>query len=98
MTRKEKDNLSTYLERDGLLRDGAQIVGGFEQTHEASLNETIGRLSWSNQNFAGFTLEVGGEAVLNTLDSGVELFVINTEGQRARIDLPIDSATVSEAR
>ncbi len=97
-TRTKKDNFDALIKRSGLLSDAAQVVGGFEQTQEASLGESIGRLSWSHQDIAGFTFEAGGEAVLNTLDSNVELFVIDPDGERTRIDLPIDSATVREVR
>jgi hypothetical protein len=86
------------MQRSGLLSDGAQVVGGFEQTQKARLDERIGRLSWSHQDLAGFSVDAGGEAVLNTLDSDVDLFVIDSDGERTRIDLPIDSATVEETR
>ncbi|MGI8705102.1 MAG: outer membrane beta-barrel protein [Sphingomicrobium sp.] len=97
-TRKRRDNFDALIRRSGLLSDGAQVVGGFEQTQDATLDERIARLSWSHQDVGGFSLEAGGEAVLNTLDSSVELFVIEPDGGRRRIDLPIDSATVSERR
>ncbi len=96
-TRRKRNNFDAYLERNGLLEDGAGTVGGFEQTQKAKRNETIGRLSWTRPDLAGFSFETGGEAVLNTLDSAVDLFVIE-EGERARIDLPIDHATVKEKR
>lgn len=96
-TRRTRDNFDTYLERSGLLADGAMVVGGFEQSQKARRNETIGRLNWTRQDLAGFAFETGGEAVLNTLDSAVDLFVID-EGERVRIDLPIDHATVKEKR
>ena len=97
-TREKQDNFAAVIKRSGLLSDDAQVVGGFEQTQEARFDERIGRLSWSHQDIAGFSLEAGGEAVLNTLDSNVDLFVIAPDGERTRIDLPIDSATVSETR
>ena len=97
-TRRKRSNFDAYIERSGLLSEGAEVVGGFEQTQEARLNETIGRLNWSHQDLAGFSFEAGGEAVLNTLDSAVDLFVIDSDGERTRIDLPIDSATVREKR
>jgi hypothetical protein len=96
-TRRKRNNFDAYFERDGLLDDGAVTVGGFEQTQTAKRNETIGRLSWTRQDLAGFSFEAGGEAVLNTLDSAVDLFVIE-DGQRVAIDLPIDHATVKEKR
>ena len=97
-TRRKRDNFDAYLERSGLLSDGAEVVGGFEQTQTAKQGETIGRLIWSRQDLLGFSFEAGGEAVLNTLDSDVELFVIEEDGDRRRIDLPIDSAKVKEKR
>ncbi|HEU4705249.1 MAG TPA: TonB-dependent receptor [Sphingomicrobium sp.] len=97
-TRRKRDNFDTYLERDGLLDEGAVVVGGFEQTQEATRNETIGRLNWTRQDLAGFSFETGGEAVLNTLDSAVDLFVFDETGERVRIDLPIDHARVKEKR
>ncbi|MBA2467345.1 MAG: TonB-dependent receptor [Sphingomonas sp.] len=96
-TRRKRNNFDAYFQRDGLLEDGAVTVGGFEQTQKAKRGETIGRLSWTRQDLAGFSFETGGEAVLNTLDSAVDLFVIE-DGERVRIDLPIDHATVKEKR
>ena len=97
-TRRKRDNFDAYIERDGLVDEGGQVVGGFEQTQKAKTGETIGRLIWTRQDLAGLSFEAGGEAVLNTLDSSVELFLIGEGGQRTRIDLPIDDATVEEKR
>jgi hypothetical protein len=97
-TRRKRDYFDAYYRRDGLRTDNAEVVGGFEQTQDAQRNETIGRLTWNHQNLAGFSVELGGEAVLNTLDSNVELFGIRPDGTRTRIDLPIDSAVVKEKR
>ena len=97
-TRRKIDNADTYIERNGLLSDGAVQVGGFEQTQQADRNETIGRLTWTRQNLGGFSFEAGAEAVLNTLDNTTELFVVEPDGSRTRIDLPIDSAKVKEKR
>ena len=97
-TRRKIDNADTYIERDGLLKDGAVQVGGFEQTQQAERNETIGRLSWTRQDLAGFSFEAGAEAVLNTLDNTTELFEVETDGSRTRVDLPVDSAKVKEKR
>ena len=97
-TRRKRNNFDTYLQRNGLRQNGANVVGGFEQTQKAKRGETIGRLNWTRQDLAGFSFEAGGEAVLNTLDSTVDLFVIDEAGDRVKIDLPIDSATVKETR
>ena len=97
-TRRKVNNFDAYVLRNGLIEDGAVQVGGFDQTQEAQRNETIGRLSWSRQDIRGFSFEAGAEGVLNTLDSNVDLFVVNQDGSRTRIDLPIDNATVKEKR
>jgi hypothetical protein len=97
-TRRKRNNFDAYIQRGGLLEDGAVQVGGFEQTQKAQRNETIGRVTWTRQNLAGFSFEAGGEAVLNTLDSQVDLFVVEADGSKTKIDLPVDSATVKEKR
>jgi hypothetical protein len=97
-TRRKRNNFDAYLAREGLRSDGAAVVGGFEQTQKAKRGETIGRMTWTRQDLGGFSFEAGGEAVLNTLDSTVDLFVIEPDGSKTRIDLPIDSAKVKEKR
>lgn len=97
-TRRKRDYFDAYILRDGLREDGASQVGGFEQTQKARRNETIGRLTWTRQDLAGFSFEAGGEAVLNSLASDVELFIVEEDGSRTQIDLPIDSARVKETR
>jgi len=97
-TRRKRDNFDAYIARDGLLDQGAEVVGGFEQIQTGTSGETIGRLVWSRQDLGGFSVEAGGEAVLNTLDSTVELFLIGAGGAKTKIDLPIDDAKVEEKR
>lgn len=97
-TRRTRNNFDEYLARDDTIPQGPHVVGGFEQTQKAKRDETIGRLTWTRQDFGGFSVEAGGEAVLNTLDSTVDLRVIEPDGSRTRIDLPIDSAKVKEKR
>ena len=97
-TRRKRDYFDKYVVRSGLLENGATEVGGFEQTQIAKRNETIARLNWTRQDLAGFTFEAGGEAVLNTLDSSVELFEIQPDGSKVREDLPVDQAKVKEKR
>ena len=87
-TRRNVDNFDAYIQRDGLKDDGAVQVGGFEQTQKAQQDETIGRLTWTRQNIGGFSFETGIEAALNTLDNATELFVVESDGTRTRIDLP----------
>ena len=97
-TRRKRDDSDVYRVRDGLIDDNASVIGGFEQNVEAKRKETIGRLSWTRSNLAGFSFEAGAEAALNTLDSTVEYFEFDEEGERVRIDLPLDDATVKEKR
>ncbi len=97
-TRRKRDDTEIYRVRDGLLEDDPSVIGGFEQNIDAKRNETIGRLSWTRSNLAGFSFEAGAEAALNTLDSMVEFFEFDEDGERVRIDLPLDDATVKEKR
>ena len=97
-TRRKRNNFDAYFERDGLLSDGAALVGGFEQTQDAKLNETITKLSWTRSNLLGFSFEAGVEGAINSLDNDLRLFLINEDGERIRRDLPIDQAKVKERR
>jgi hypothetical protein len=93
-TRRKRDDSDTYFFRTPEL----EVLGGFEQIAQAKRNETIGRLTWSRSDLAGFSVETGAEAVLNTLDSNVEFYEFEEGGGRTRIDLLIDSAAVKEKR
>lgn len=97
-TRRKRDNFDAYVARDALLEEGARVVGGFDQTQSAKLNETIGKISWTRSDLHGFSVETGVEAVLNTLDYDLLLFEIDEAGERVRIDLPLDNAKVKETR
>ena len=97
-TRRKRDNFDAQVVRNGLLEAGATQVGGFEQRQIAQLNETIGRLSWTRQNLLGLTWEVGGEGVLNTLDNATELLLVNPDGSKTEVDLPVANAKVKEKR
>ena len=93
VNRSQRESLDTVLERiDG------EVVGGFEQGQELQRGETIGRLNWTRANLWGLSFEAGAEAALNTLDADLNLFVLGEDGERERIDLPIDQATVEEKR
>jgi hypothetical protein len=97
-TRRKRDDFDNSLIRNGLIENGASVVGGFEQTIKARRNETIGRLSWSRANVAGLSFEMGAEAAYNTLDYGLQLFAIDENGESVKIDLPLEDATVKEKR
>lgn len=75
-----------------------EIVGGSQQLTASQRNETLGRLTWSKQDVAGFQFEVGGEGALNTLDYHQELFELDRGGGRTPIVLPIQDAQVRETR
>ncbi|HEX6740166.1 MAG TPA: TonB-dependent receptor [Sphingomicrobium sp.] len=97
-TRRKRDNFDGYIQRDGLIEDGASQNGGFEQTQKAKRNETIGRLSWTRQNLGKFSVELGAEAALNTLDNHTQLLVVEEDGTKTQVDLPIADAKVKEKR
>ncbi|MCY7281714.1 MAG: TonB-dependent receptor [Sphingomonas bacterium] len=91
--RRKRENLDTVE-----VRDDGDIVGGFEQGSQSQRNETIGRLNWTRGNLGGFSVETGAEVALNSLDYRNDLFILGPDGERTRIDLPIDDATVKETR
>ena len=97
-TRRKRNNFEAYVERGGLLDSNPAVVGGFEQLQKATLDETIGKLSWSRSNLAGFSVELGAEAALNKLDNNTQLSVVDQNGARIPIELPIADAQVEEKR
>ena len=97
-TRRKRETFDGYVLRNGLLENSAVVVGGSEQFQDTKQGETLGRVSWTRANLAGLSFEIGGEAVLNTLDSDVQLFDIDGSGNRVRRDLPLDQAEVKEKR
>jgi hypothetical protein len=97
-TRRKRHDFDSYVQRDGLLEDNPAIVGGFEQLIDAKRNETIGRVSWTRSNMLGMSFEVGAEAAYNTLDDHTTLSIVDENGDKVPIDLPIADATVKEKR
>ncbi len=97
-TRRKRDDVDTYIQRDGLIDENGQTNGGFEQSIKAKRNETLGRLSWTRSNLAGFSFEAGAEASYNTLDDHVDFVAIDENGDRVPIELSIANATVKEKR
>jgi hypothetical protein len=97
-TRRKRNNFEAYVERSGLLEINPSVVGGFEQLQEATLNETIGKLSWSRSKLANFSVELGAEAALNKLDNSTRLSIVDENGVRVPIELPIADAQVEEKR
>jgi hypothetical protein len=90
-TRRQRDDEDSYI-------GGPPVNGGFHQVQNAGQNETIGRLSWVRSNFAGFSVEAGGEAAYNSLDNHLSFEVINPDASVTPVDLPIANAVVSERR
>jgi hypothetical protein len=98
LDRRKRDDRDIYVQRDGLLADGAAVNGGFAQTVKARRNETLGRVSWTRADLLGFSFEAGAEAAYNTLDDHVDFVSVDENGNRVPIDLPIANATVKEKR
>jgi len=97
-TRRKRHDFDSYVGRDGLIDDGGQVVGGFEQLIDAKRNETIGRVSWTRSDLLGMSFEVGAETAYNTLDDHTTLDAIDEDGTKVPVDLPIADATVKEKR
>jgi hypothetical protein len=97
-TRRGRETFDGSTVRNGLIENNAATVGGSEQFQDTKLGETIGRVSWTRANLGGLSFEAGAEAVYNTLDSDVQLFLIDSAGNRNRLDLPGDQAKVKEKR
>ena len=75
-----------------------EVVGGFQQLSQSQRNETLGRLTWSKSNVLGFQFESGAEVAWNTLDFNLNLFDFDENGDKTRVDLPLDNARVTELR
>lgn len=87
------------LNRDEIVnRIGANVLGGFDQTLDDRREERVLRLVWNRSDLAGWSVETGGEAAWNKLDSEVDLASIGAGGARTPIDLPVDDAVVKETR
>jgi hypothetical protein len=97
-TRRKRNNLDRYIQRDGLIDEGGQVNGGFEQRVKAQRNETIGRLGWTRSNLWGFSFEAGAETAYNTVDDHVSFSLVDEDGDKIPIPLPIANATVKETR
>jgi hypothetical protein len=87
------------LNRDvSLNRVGDVVLGGYAQDLEDQRDETLARLTWTRGNLLGWSVEAGGEGVLNRLQSEVDFYTLAAGGTRTRIDLPVDQAVVKEIR
>ena len=77
---------------------GTPVFGGFEQNTKSKLGESIGKLSWSKPKLFGMSFETGAEIAYNKLDYALDLFEFEEGGEKIRINLPLEDATVSEIR
>ena len=93
LTRRHRDREDTSFNRIQ-----SQTVGGFVQQMIDDRDESLIRLVWSRQDWGGWSVEAGGEAVLNRLDSNVDLFSVGAGGALVPIDLPVDEVVVKEYR
>jgi hypothetical protein len=94
-TRRKRDNFDANYNR-GV--GGSPVLGGFEQTEHSKLQETIGRVSYSQPKLFGFSFEGGVEVAYNKLDDNLQLVELDENGTKKQVNLPIDNATVSEIR
>jgi hypothetical protein len=92
-TRRHRHNVDSSFNRVQSV-----VRGGFVQDLASQRNETVARLVWNRSNLHGWSVETGIEGVLNSLDSDVNLFLIDSGGAQTRIDLPVDQAVVKEYR
>jgi len=88
---RNRDDLSLLVADDDLL-------GGSSQNQRDWRDESLLRLVWNRSNLAGWSVEAGVEGALNQLNSHVELFDIDANDERTRVDLPLDDALVKEYR
>lgn len=77
---------------------GDDVLGGFTQQQDTKESESVARVVWSRPATDGWSVELGGEAVLNRLDSMVDLYAIQPGGGQTPIELPLANATVREVR
>lgn len=94
ITRRTRDNSDVVQIRP----IGLPSLGGSEQLLDDKKAESLARLVWNRSNLGGWNVEIGGEAVLNRLESDVGVFDVAANGTRSRIELPIDQAVVREKR
>ena len=94
--------LATRTDRDReelvLNQASGQILGGISQLQHLNEAESVARLVWSLPSTSGWSVELGGEAVMNRLDSEVDLYEIGADGGQTPIDLPLANAVVREIR
>lgn len=94
---RRRDRQSEDLQLNRIAATGA-TTGGGAQTIDDSRDESVVRIVWNRSNWGGWNVETGAEGALNKLRSDSGFFAIDAAGNRTRIDLPVDQATVKEYR
>lgn len=94
---RRRDRQSEDLQLNRIAATGA-TTGGGAQTIDDSRDESVARIVWNRSNWGGWNVETGAEGALNKLRSDSGFFAIDAAGNRTRIDLPVDQATVKEYR
>lgn len=92
-TRRDRTNSDVSL-----LRVQSDTIGGFAQQVASTRDEAVVRGLWTRPDLGAWSVETGLEGALNRLRSKVDLFSLDANGARTRIDLPVDDATVTEYR
>jgi hypothetical protein len=92
-TRRDRrhDDTSVRLADAGLLE-------GIAYELDDMRDERVLRLGWTRATSSGWSIEFGGEGAYNRLSSETGLFTIDAQNLRTRVDLPIETAIVSEHR
>lgn len=73
-------------------------LGGFYQDFDDYRDERLARLAWNRASLAGWAIEIGAEGAFNRLRTDLNIFDVDSAGDRTAVDLPVDDATVSEYR
>lgn len=93
ITRTVEDN-----EEASLIQPDGVLESGFVQLSDQRSEESVLRLVWNRTTAGGWSVEAGGEGVINRLVSDTRLFALDADGGQTPIDLPIGRATVKEVR
>jgi hypothetical protein len=73
-------------------------MNGFFQRFDDWRTERVARLAWSRPDWGGWAVEIGAEGSYNRLKSNLDLYSVAASSGRARINLPIANAVVTEYR
>ena len=98
-TRRKRNNFDAYLLRTGCGPMVRRSSADPSRRRAPSRDETIGRLTWTRSNLAGFSFEAGVEGVAqHARQHRPNCSTSAPPASRPVIDLPIDQAKVKEKR